>query len=189
MTTGVHPLYSRCHESTPTGHPVSPTTLEVDFGRSYCVDEPQELPFLIHSTTETTIVRRHEIQQGAAAVSFDAVTNSDYVVTLGRIEALRLEEDEEDRPSDEAYDGAMKLLSQAARDLSLKFPRASASVGPNRGLRVTWSCGRREVRLVLGGSAVNRSYIYSECGSDHRVDYFVDGSHLAQHLRWAMREA
>jgi hypothetical protein len=189
MSTGTLPLHLPRYESTRTGPPVSPATVEVDFGPSYRVEVPPDLAAGVYSTSETTIVQRHEMQHGAAAVSFDAVTSGDYVITLGRIEELRREENEDDRPSDYAYARALNLLIEAARELNLKFPRASASVGPNRGLRITWARGRREVRLILGGNAGNKSYIYSECGSDHAVEYIVDGNHLAQHLCWALREA
>jgi hypothetical protein len=141
------------------------------------------------SPATITIIQRSEMQQAtASAVSSDAVTSSEYVLTLHRVEELRGEADEEDRPSDYAYDCALKALIETARELSLDFPRASASVGPNRGIRITWSRGNGEVRLVCGGSAANKSYIYSEFGSQHGVDYIVDGVHLAQHLRWALRE-
>ena len=129
------------------------------------------------------------MQQGAASVSADSITSIDYVNTLGRIEELRQEENEDDRPSDHAHDLALKVLVEAARELGSRFPSASASVGANRGLRVTWSYGRREVRLVCGGSTADRSYIYAESGPAHGIEYIVDGSHLAQHLRWVIRKS
>src|ERR1700692_574210 len=138
------------------------------------------------SPATITIVQRAEIQQGSSAVSSDAVTSAEYVITLGRIEELKSEADEEDRPSDDAHGCALKVLAETARELSLDFPRASVSVGPNRGRRITWSRGYGEVRLVCGGSAANKSYIFSEFGSQHSFDYVVDGRRLAQHLRWAL---
>jgi len=141
------------------------------------------------SPATITIVQRAQIHQGSSAVSSDAVTSAEYVITLGRIEELKSEAAEEDRPSDDAYGCALKVLAEAARELSLDFPRASVSVGPNRGIRVTWSRGHGEVRLICGGSVANKSYIFSESGSQHGVEYIIDGKHLAQHLRWALREA
>jgi hypothetical protein len=141
------------------------------------------------SPATITIVQRSEMHQGASAVSSDAVTSGEYVITLGRVDDLKSEEDEEDRPSDHAHGRALKVLAETARELGLDFPRASVSVGPNRGLRITWSRGYGEVRLVCGGNAANKSYIYSESGSQHGVEYVVDGKRLAQHLRWALREA
>jgi hypothetical protein len=188
MTTGTLPFYSPSHESTRTGQPVSPATVQVVFAPWYLADAQPKPPAGICSTSEETIVQRPEIQQGGAAVSSDAVTSIDYVITLRRIEELLREENEDDRPSDYAYGVVLKVLLVAARELSLKFPRASVSVGPNRGLRVTWSRGPKEVRLICGGSAANRSYIYSESGSQHGVEFIVDGRQLAQHLRWVLRE-
>jgi hypothetical protein len=140
-----------------------------------------------NSPATITIVQRAEMHQGTSAVSSEAVTSGEYVITLGRIDELKSEADEEDRPSDHARGCALKVLAETARELSLEFPRASVSVGPNRGLRITWSRGYGEVRLVCGGSAANKSYIYSESGSQHSVEYVVDGRRLAQHLRWALR--
>ncbi|MGA2594735.1 MAG: hypothetical protein ABSH32_32960 [Bryobacteraceae bacterium] len=188
MATGTLPLYLRCYESTRTGQPVSPT-VKGDFDTKYAVDVPPEAPAAAYSTTEAKVVQRPEMQQGAAGVSADSVTSGDYVITLGRIEELRTEENEDDRPSDYANDLGLKVLIEAARELGLRFPRASVSVGANRGLRVTWSYGPREVRLVCGGSTANKSYIYAESGSEHGIECILDGSHLAQHLRWVLRES
>jgi hypothetical protein len=141
------------------------------------------------SPATITIVQRAEMHEGVSAGSSDAVTSGDYVITLGGIAELKSEVDEEDRPSDHALRSALKVLAETACELSLDFPRASVSVGPNRGLRITWSRGHGEVRLVCGGSAANKSYIYSESGSQHGVEYDVDGKRVAQHLRWALPEA
>jgi hypothetical protein len=141
------------------------------------------------SPATITIVQREELHQGSSAVSSDAVTSAEYVVTLDRIAELNNEAEEEDRPSEYAHDLALKALAETARELALAFPRASVSVGPNRGLRITWSRGPGEVRLVCGGSADNKSYIYSEFGKDHSVGYVVDGRHIGERLRWALRES
>ena len=49
------------------------------------------------STATITIVQRAQIHQGSSAVSSDAVTSAEYVITLGRIEELKSEAAEEDR--------------------------------------------------------------------------------------------
>ena len=139
------------------------------------------------SPATVRIIQTEQPQSASSAVSFDAVTSNEYVITLTRINELRTEADEDDRPSDYAYENAIRILGQTARELSLDFPRGSASVGPNRGLRITWSQGQGEVRLVCGGAAGNKSYIYSESGEQNNVEYVVDGQHLAQHMRWALR--
>ncbi len=127
-------------------------------------------------------------QSLTGTVSSHTVTSADFVVTLRRIDDLRNDEEEEDRPSDRAYELALMVLAETAALMSLGFPRASASVGPNRGLRITWAWGNREVRLVVGGGSANKSYIYAESGREHGLVYTVDGPHLARHLEWAMRE-
>ena len=127
-------------------------------------------------------------QPALAAVSSDLIVGGDYTITMKRIEDLQSEESEDDRPSAYAYDRALEVLARAGRELGLRFPKASASVGPNQGLRITWSFGAKEVRLICAGQAGNRSYIYSESGRQHGVDYNVDGSSLAQHLRWVLTE-
>lgn len=174
------------HESTRTGQSVSPATPEDDVP-TYPVDVQPEAPADFSSINDPKVVQRLGLQQGGAAVSSDTVTSSDYVLTLERIDELRQEEREDDRPSDHGYFAVKKVLAEAARELSLRFPRASVSVGPYRGLRVTWSFGTAEVRLIIGGSAANRSYIYWELGTHHGVVHSVDGRHLAHHLRRAQR--
>jgi hypothetical protein len=139
------------------------------------------------SPATVRIIQTAHAQSGSSAVSSDAVTSNEYVITLTRIKDLKSEADEDDRPSDYAYENTIRVLDQTARELSLDFPRGSASVGPNRGLRITWSQGLGEVRLVCGGAAENKSYIYSEAGAQNNIEYVVDGQHLAQHLRWALR--
>jgi hypothetical protein len=124
----------------------------------------------------------------SGSVSSGDITNAELGVTLKRIEGLRTDDDEEERPSDYAYDKAVEALKELAQELRMRFPRASASVGPNRGLRITWSFGPGEVRLVIGGSAANKSYIYREYGPEHGVEHIVDGRHIAQSLRWVLRE-
>ena len=128
------------------------------------------------------------IQEPSSGVSAEDVTSKDYVITLSRIEDLRQEE-EEDRPSDYAYDRAVALLRGAAQELRLNFLRASASVGPGLGLRITWSSGAQEVRLICGGSPERKTYIYKESSTGgHRVDFDVSGVLLADHLRRILQE-
>ncbi|MEK7407587.1 MAG: hypothetical protein AAB225_21115 [Acidobacteriota bacterium] len=108
---------------------------------------------------------------------------------MRRIEELREEEDEEDRPSEYACEVALELLRKAARELRLEFRRAGVSVGPGGGLRITWSSGAREVRLICGAGPTNKTYVYSESRDGHAVDYAVNGAMLARYLRWVLQEA
>ena len=128
-------------------------------------------------------------EQGSNAAAAEALTSGDYVVTVKRVEDLRAqEEDEEDRPSEYAYRTALELLRQAARELGRHFRRAGVSVGPERSLRITWSLGVREVRLICGGRPTNKTYIYQESPGGHAVEYRVNGAMLAGYLRWLLQE-
>jgi hypothetical protein len=121
----------------------------------------------------------------SSTASSGRVTTRDYVITLNRIEELRGEDDEDDRPSEYAYNIALGLLRAAVQELDADFPRASVSVGPWRGLRITWSCGSREIRLICGGAPTNRTYIYYESAGGHAIDN-ASGRRLADHLRWML---
>lgn len=173
MSAGTLPLYWPGRGCARVAHSTSSATVEIDFSSAFYLGDG-------------CTAQSPETQPSTAAVSRDAVTSSDYVVTLERI--AELQDNEDDRPSKYAYAGALKVLVEAARELSIEFPRASASVGPNGGLRITWSSAIAEVRLVIGGSEANKSYIYSESGLLHGVDYNLDGRHLAGHIRWFLRE-
>jgi len=116
----------------------------------------------------------------------EVLTSRHYAVTVQRITALNCEEEAEDRPSDFALQRTLSVVEQAARDLQLNFPRAIVAVGHNRSLRLLWSSEGREVRLVVGGSPANKTYLYWESAGQHRVDYSVDGVRLARLLRWTM---
>lgn len=135
---------------------------------------------------QVDIAERSPVSNAAAAAE---VTSRHYVTTLGRIEELLQEDDAEDRPSDYARESAVEFLQQVARELGLHFPRASVSVGPARGLRITWSCGGREIRLICGPSPASKTYIYHESPTAHAVDCRVSGPALARYLRWACQEA
>lgn len=162
------------------GHAVSPGTLEVMIATGHNA-------LLVYSAGAARAKDSQFERQASTAVS-DTIASGDYGTTLARVEQLRREDIEDDRPSEFAYQCALNVLVEAGRELGLKFPRASASVGPNRGLRITWSLAAKEVRLICGGTPANRSYIYSESGPNHGVDHTVNGDQLAQHLRWALSE-
>ncbi len=114
----------------------------------------------------------------------------EYRKTLERVRALISEEDEADQPSLEAYDRTLALIRDAAQHLGGWFPGAiAASTGPGRSLRVLWSRNRKEVRLVLGGSTSNRSYIYRREGDRSAVDETLSGDCLAQYLVWMNQDS
>lgn len=183
MTTGTLSLSPVRRQNQP-GRPTSSATIQVEFAPAWrCGPWGQtEAGFLFGGSASDLFFE-------TAAVSFDGIASGDYVLTVGRVQALREGGDEDDRPTEYAISCALRTLQSAARLLRLGFPRASASVGPSGGIRLTWSYGRKEVRFVCGGAAANKSYIYSECGADHDVDHTIDGNRLAQHLAWVLREA
>jgi len=116
------------------------------------------------------------------------VFGSDYWTTRDRVEQLAREpetdEDLPEYPTDEAVGWAIGLLSTAGQILGENFPRGSAAVGEDGGVRITWSRGDKEVRLVCGGTRENRSYIYFEDGPVYGVDDVVTGMRLAEFLMW-----
>jgi hypothetical protein len=125
-------------------------------------------------------------QVAPSTAASEELTSREYVITWDQIEELRREEEQEDRPSDIAYQRALTILRQAARQLGRNFPQAIVATGPDRSLRLLWSCGRREVRLVIGGTPANKTYFYRESAGHHEVDYIVNGTKLAGYLRWVL---
>src|ERR1043166_1245282 len=85
------------------------------------------------------------------------VASADYATTVARVDRLSTDEAEEVRPSPHASQIALRVLAGAGAELGLDFPRASASVGPNGSIRITWSFGRKEVRLICAGADTLRS--------------------------------
>jgi hypothetical protein len=125
-------------------------------------------------------VRRESPVNGAST----SITSFDFGLTLDEIRELLTEEDEDDRPSDLAFNRAMLLLRQAAERTGLKFPRAIAATGPGRSVRLIWMREQRKVRLMIGGSAANRSYIYWRKGPESGVDENIKPEYLAAYLEW-----
>ena len=101
------------------------------------------------SPATVEIVERFDARSGSSAVSYESITSNEYVVTVNRIEELTHEVDEEDRPSPYAHGLALRVLAETARELTLKFPRASVSVGPSRSLRITWASGALSARYFI----------------------------------------
>lgn len=113
-----------------------------------------------------------------------SITSFDFGVTLDKIRELLSEQDEDDRPSDLAYDRTIDLLRQTAERAGMKFPRAIAATGPGNSVRLIWMREQREVRLMIGGSAANRSYIYWRRGPESGVDENIKPEYLAAYLVW-----
>ena len=122
------------------------------------------------------------------------IPGREYWRTLSRVRELRDEpESNEDlpaKPTDTAFEMSVRLLRTAAQLLHEDFPRGSASVGNDGGVRVTWSRGEStEVRLICGGTTENRSYLYFESNGDYGVDEEMTGMRLASYLKWLVTDS
>ena len=124
---------------------------------------------------------RREAPVNGASTS---ITSFDFGVTLDGVRELLAEEDEDDRPSGQAYDRTILLLRQTAERSGLGFPRAIAATGPGRSVRLIWMREQREVRLMIGGSVASRSYIYWRMGPESGVDENIKPDYLAAYLDW-----
>ena len=102
---------------------------------------------------------------------------------------VKITDDEEERPSKEACLRAFNLLRAAAQQVGMKFPRCIAATGPGQSVRLLWSGAEKELRVVIGGSATNRSYIYWRKTAESGVDETLEGSRLAEYLNWIVQEA
>jgi hypothetical protein len=79
------------------------------------------------------------------------------------------------------------ILKETAKYLGGDFPKARVATGPDGSLRLSWPLSDREVRLVVGGSATNKTYLYWETGPHHGIDYRVNGARLAELLSGSIK--
>lgn len=115
-----------------------------------------------------------------------SITSEHYSRLLDSIRALKAQEEADDAPTEFATTLAGDVLAGAAENLALNFPGAYVTVGPAGSLRISWSDRGKQVRLICGGSAQNKTYIYLEHGRRHGVAEKVTGDGLASSLRWMM---
>jgi hypothetical protein len=114
-----------------------------------------------------------------------SITSFDFGVTLEQIHALLAEEEPDDQPSPEAYERTMGLLRRTAERSGMKFPRALAvATGPSRSVRLIWMREQKELRLMIGGTPANRSYIYWRTGTLSGIDENIDPEYLAAYFNW-----
>jgi hypothetical protein len=139
--------------------------------------------------TEPVLPSPTEELVGAAvrvpSVATTSITSGHYSRLIESIRALILE-DEEDRPTDFASAFAFEVLAGAAERLAMDFPAACVTVGPAGSLRISWTDGGRHVRLICGGSAQNKTYIYFEDKQRHGAIEKFDADNLASILGWMM---
>ncbi len=116
------------------------------------------------------------------------VASPDYAVTIGRILELQQEpigddDDEPTRPTAYAVTVATQLLKAVAERIPQDFPRGSASVAEDGGLRVSWARFGRELRIVIPGQPGGRAYIYRH-ERPPLIDTEISAERLASYLRW-----
>jgi len=117
----------------------------------------------------------------------EPIVNLDYFVTLERIRELDDEleyPDEVTRPTEFALRQAIQLIEEAALSVGWSFPRGSASVSHDGGLRVTWACLGRQVRLIIGAQLTDERYIYYEAEDGYGLARVTGPPALAAYLMW-----
>ena len=112
------------------------------------------------------------------------LTSQEFGSTLERLRELLTEDEEQDRPSGEAFERVVTLLRETAKTVGMSFPGAVAGTGPGRSVRLLWRENEKELRIVIGGTAQNRSYIYWRHSGGSGVDSRIDSSRFAQYLFW-----
>jgi hypothetical protein len=117
------------------------------------------------------------------------LTSTEYAVTMDRLRSLIADEDEDERPSEEACAHAVRLLREAALHVGMRFPRGIVATGPARSVRLLWSGNDKELRVVIGGSTTNRSYIYWRRTGHSGVDETLEGRRFAEYLSWVVQDA
>jgi hypothetical protein len=198
MSTATLPLYPKAASILFDVEPVSGLTLTTG-SRTTQENVVSENVGLFANTTWTRsllakwpFAREHDpvgtgsmtIPMASSSSAAVALTSVDFGFTLDRLRSLRSDDDEQDRPSDQAYHRTVGLLRETARRIGMQFPGAIAATGPGRSVRLLWSSNEKELRLVIGGSAVNRSYIYWRHGARSGVDDTVEAIRFARYLNW-----
>ena len=102
--------------------------------------------------------------------------------TVERLRELRADDDERDRPSDEAFDRTIGILRNVAKKVGLIFPAGVAATGPGRSVRLLWANGEKELRVVIGGISQNRSYIYWRDSGGSVVHSKIDSLRIVKYL-------
>jgi hypothetical protein len=126
-------------------------------------------------------------ERGAKVTSTSAaaaLTSPEFGATLEQLRDLLNDEDEQDRPSEEAFDRTIAFLRDTANKLGMNFPRAVAATGPGRSVRLLWASNEKELRVVIGGTPLNRSYIYWRDSGRSGVDDRINTEQFAKYLSW-----
>jgi hypothetical protein len=130
---------------------------------------------------------KHSRASSTSAAASHPLTSRDYQITLNRIRELRSEEDEMDRPSDHAYDRTVVLLRNVANKIGMQFPTAIVATGPSQGIRLLWMRDERELRVTVGGSERNKSYIYWLESGRSGIEHTLTEQTFLQRLNWLVQ--
>lgn len=187
----------------------TPVSLTSRFGVSRTLDDhptdhvvlpgyPGDLPARLWSTSPTAGAGMFSgpdtagpietpIRDSPSVSAAAPLTSADFALTLARLRSLIADEEEEDRPSQLACERAVQLLRKAAEHVAMRFPVAIVATGPGRSVRFLWQRNEKEVRLVIGGSPANRSYLYWRMVGDSGVDETLEADRIAQYLTWLVQ--
>ena len=110
------------------------------------------------------------------------------VVLASPLEELLLEHEQDEygrlRPTDHAFKVTVELVSDARRLMGPSFPKASTSTDSEGGIRLTWTRGKREVRLICAAAPSMRTYVYRETEKWHETSKDVSSEVLVEWLNW-----
>lgn len=93
-------------------------------------------------------------------------------------------DDEFLRPSAYAFDKSNLLLTKVSHILSGLPGGGYVSTDGAGGIRIEWSVGEKNVRLIIAESQSGKSYIYHEAGSIYDVDRDISPKSVSKWLDW-----
>lgn len=104
------------------------------------------------------------------------------VIVLERLYSLK--EDDDELPTESAFAKTCDLVIRANSLMQGDFPRGTPSVEEDRGIRIEWRRGPREVKLIIAPQNGGLEYIYQENSGAHSLDKNVIPAALARWLDW-----
>jgi hypothetical protein len=88
------------------------------------------------------------------------------------------------RPTKSAIYKARLWLTKVSRILSDLPMGSHVSTDGSGGVRIEWSVGEKNVRLVIAARPSSKSYIYHEAGSEYGVDRSISPETISRWLKW-----
>jgi hypothetical protein len=114
-------------------------------------------------------------------------------IVMQRLHALREEEDVDEygvlAPTAFSFETACTLVREVADRLQSGFPRGWVTPDSEGGIRIEWSRGARQVRLVVPAREGGQRYLYWEEESQASLDQNVSSQSLAEKLSWLIGDA